>query len=131
LTASRDSESGFTLVEVIAAFAILALAFSVLMGAVSDGLRRAGDAEIEAQAASLAQSVLARAGRETPLQAGETSGQGDNGFAWRLRTEPAADAGEGSPVAGFLVTAEVLWSDGARERSLSLSTLRLGARGSR
>lgn len=120
----RRGESGFTLVEVIAAFAILALSFSVLMGVVSDGLRRAGDAETEAQAGSLVQSLLARAGTEVALTSEET-GRLDNGLGWRLRTEPY-EAREPSAVAAFRVTAEAFWRDGAKDRSLALSTLRLG-----
>jgi general secretion pathway protein I len=126
----EHGESGFTLVEVIAAFAILALSFSLLMGVVSDGLRRAGDAETEAQAGSLAQSLLARAGTEIALTP-ELTGRLDNGLSWRLRVEPFAEAGEPSPVAAFQVTAEVFWRVGAQERSLALSTLRLGPRDAR
>jgi general secretion pathway protein I len=122
--AETHAEAGFTLVEVIAAFAILALSFSVLMSVMSDGLRRSGGAAIEAEAGSLAQSLLASAGTETALKAEERSGQSDRGLRWRLSMTPYEDAA--SPVAAFRVTAEVFWRDGFRDRSLALSTLRLG-----
>jgi general secretion pathway protein I len=125
-SAEPNAEAGFTLVEVIAAFAILALSFSVLMSAMSDGLRRSGGAAIEAEAGSLVQSLLARAGTETPLKAEETTGQTDGGLRWRLTMTPSGEAEAASPVAAFRVTAEVFWRDGFRHRSLALSTLRLG-----
>jgi len=126
---SHDGEAGFTLVEVIAAFAILALAFSVLLAVISDGLRRSAQAEIEAEAASLAQALLAQAGTEAALQPGERAGEPGNGLRWRLRMEPYGDAGDTRqrPVAAYHVTAEVFWRDGLQERSLALTTLRLGA----
>lgn len=120
-------EAGFTLVEVIAAFAILALSFSVLMSVMSDGLSRSGGAAIEAEAGSLVQSLLARAGTETALKPEENTGQTDRGLRWRLSMTPYGEAEAAPHTAAFRVTAEVFWRDGFRDRSLALSTLRLGA----
>jgi len=125
----HDREAGFTLVEVMVAFAILALAFGVLMFVIQDGIQRSAQAELEAEAASLAQSLLAQAGAEAPLRSGEQAGQYDGGRLWRLRTEPYADGGDPQgAVAAYRVTAEISWHDGAKARALALSTLRLGPR---
>ena len=124
-----QGEAGFTLVEVIVAFAILALALGVLMFIISDGIQRSAQAELAAEAASLAQSLLAQAAAETPLRSGERAGQFDDRRRWRLRTEPYAGAGDPQGAIGaYRVTAEVFWHDDTRERSLALSTLRLGPR---
>jgi general secretion pathway protein I len=126
--AAWPNEAGFTLVEVIAAFAILALAFSILLATISDGIRRTAQAETEADAASLAQALLALAGTEAPLRGEERAGQDDKGLRWRLRAEPYVEAGEPPQgrIGAYRVTAEVFWRDGREERWVALSTLRVG-----
>jgi general secretion pathway protein I len=127
--ARHDGEAGFTLVEVIAAFAILAFAFSILLGVISDGIWRAAQAEIEAEAGTLAASLLAEAGTEAVVTSGERVGQNRDALRWRLRTEPYGGGDESQgPIGAYRVTAEVFWRNGVRERSVSLSTLRLGPR---
>ena len=125
----KDSRSGFTLVEVIAALAILALCLSVLLGTISDALWHTSEAQAQAEAGSMARSLLAQAGGTVPLREGETAGRFDNGFRWRLRTENYVDGAnaQASPVRAYKVTAEVLWDDARQERSAALVTLRLGA----
>ena len=125
---TMGDETGFTLVEVIAAFAILALAFGVLMTVISNGLRQSAQAERAAEASAVAQSLLARVGTEVVLATGQRSGRNDNGLSWRLRTDPYREAGERpqGPIYAYRVTAEVLWQDGVQNRSVTLSTLRLG-----
>ena len=120
-------EAGFTLLEVVAALAILALSLGVLLGLLSDGLRRTGQAEAMAEAGSLAQSLLARVGTELPIQPGVTAGELPNGVRWRLQMEPYGDAGDRRawPVDAYVVSAEIAWGDGAQERSVTLTTLRL------
>ena len=123
----QDDEAGFTLVEVIATFAILALALSVLMSAISDGLRRSARSEMEAAAGALAQSLLAKAGTEMALGTGARDGQQD-GLLWRLQMAPFGDSSEQQhwPVGAYLVTAEVHWRGTSGDRSLTVSTLRIG-----
>lgn len=120
-------EGGFTLPEILAALAILALSLSVLFGLLSDGLRRTGRAEATAEAGALAQSLLARVGTELPIEPGLTTGEFPNGLRWRLHMEPYGDGGDRQawPVAAHVVSAEVAWGDGEQRRSVALTTLRL------
>jgi general secretion pathway protein I len=124
---AANQKSGFTLVEIIVALAILALCLDVILTAISDGLRRIGDAEAQAEAASLARSLLAQAGSAVPLNNGAAAGQLENGFRWRLSVSPYGAANQLTPVRGYLVSAEVSWDDARQERSVALTTLRLGA----
>ncbi len=123
----NDAQAGFTLVEIIVALAILALCLGVILPALSDALRRTGEAEAQAEAASLARSLLAEAGSAVPLSDGEAAGQFDNGFRWRLQVSPYGASNQSGPVRAYTVTAEVFWDDRRQERSLALTTLRLGA----
>ena len=126
---SRNSEAGFTLVEIVAALAILALSLGALFGVLSDGIGRAGHAEAHAQAGSLAQSLLARAGAEIPLQKGIMTGEFPQGYGWRLQMEPYGDSADHRawPVAAFSVSAEIVWGQSPQQQSIVLTTLRIVA----
>jgi general secretion pathway protein I len=78
---------GFSLLEVLVAFAILALALTVLMQVFSTGLRNISVGEDYTRAVLLAESVLASVGVEQPLQEGERTGTFDEkyGEAYRWR----------------------------------------------
>src|SRR5262249_2971899 len=120
--------AGFTLVEIIVALAILALSLNVMLPVISDALWRTGEAEAQAEAASLARSLLAQAGSAVPLRDGTAAGQFENGFRWRLEVTPYGGGDKAMTVRAYKVVAEVFWEDG-RPRSLALATLRLGANG--
>ncbi len=126
----RAAAAGFTLVEVLIAFVILALALGALLPGFSGGLRGLGAADDYTTAALLAESVLAAVGREQTLEEGTSAGEFDNGFRWRLDVV-ALDAEldpEGTlPVRPYDVVLTVSWDGrGDTERSITLETLRLG-----
>ena len=125
----RTSRAGFTLVEIIVALAILALSLNVILPAISGALWRTGEAEAQAEAASLARSLLAQAGNAMPLHDGAADGQFENGFRWQLRVTPYGAADQAMPVRAYKVAAEVFWGDAGRQYSAALTTLRLGGNG--
>jgi general secretion pathway protein I len=121
-------EAGFTVVEVVAALTILSIALGVLLNIMSNSIGQTGRAETTAQAEALALSLLARIGTELPLHDGVITGQADERFRWQV---DIASYGDGTdrrewPVAAHQVSAEVWWRDGVQERSLALTSLRLG-----
>lgn len=128
----RDEAAGFTIIEVIAALAILSLALAVLFSTMSDGFYHQGRARILAEATSLAQSVLARAGTEFPLQPGEKKGKEDNGLRWTLSIAPYGSPMDRKnwPVEAYEIVAEVFENERSGEPVLALTTLRLGAEAS-
>jgi len=125
----NDGRAGFTLVEIIVALAILALSLNAILPAISDALWRTGEAEAQAEAASLARALLAQAGSAVALNDGAAAGQFDSGFRWRLQVAPYGGADQTMPVRAYKVVAEVSWDDARGERSIALTTLRLGANG--
>lgn len=124
----QTREAGFTVVEVVAALTLLAAALGLLLNIMSTSIRQTGRAETLAKATSLARSLLAKVGRELPLNDGETRGHPDGEFLWRVIIDPYGDGSERRewPVAAHQVSAQVSWRDGLDERSLTLTTLRLG-----
>ncbi len=134
----RPDQRGFSLLEILVAFSILALSLGVLMQIFSGSLRNADITRDQAQAVLLAQTLLAGAGVESRLAAGERSGIAADKFRWSLRVAPyAQDPGAGESRAAatplsldlWAVTARVAWGGDMRqqERAISLETLRVQA----
>lgn len=125
---ARDNR-GFTLIEIVVALLVLAIASAVIFEGFSVGFRNARTADDFAQAVLIAQSKLAPAGVAEPLSAGVTSGEELDKYAWTVRVDPvevALEAGATpSELEPFLLAVDVTWSDGGTERTVSLSTLRL------
>jgi general secretion pathway protein I len=86
----RRHRGGFTLLEVLIAFAILAVAMTALMQAFSQGLRGLEVAENYATAAMLARSKMAEVGPIIPIEEGEHTGDLANGWQWRVAVLPYA-----------------------------------------
>lgn len=128
-------QRGFTLVEVVVAFVLLSLVLVAGFEVFTTGMRRAGDLEDRSRAMELAESTLARAGVEVPLQDSQQSGMSPDGrFQWTLAIRRAEEEGgdPNSPLANsyalYRIDAVVRWSGAAgRERTFSLATAQLGA----
>lgn len=82
---SRNDSKGFTLVEVLVAFTILALTLVVLLQLFGGGLRAVSASERHLMATMLARSVLAGIGTETPILAGEKTDDIGDGYRWTMR----------------------------------------------
>jgi general secretion pathway protein I len=116
---------GFTLLEVLIALVIFALAFGVLAQIFQTGLRQSATAEVTTAATLLARSQLARVGVELPLEAGELDGETEDGLRWQTviqEAEPPTEEG----LASYLVEVTVAWGEGPAEQ-LTLTTLRIGS----
>jgi len=121
---------GFTLIEIVVSLLVLALASAALFEGFSTGFRNSRTADDFTQAVLLAQSKLAPAGITTPLTAGTETGEELDKFTWSMRVEPVDVGDDGatpSALQAYFVAVDVAWSDGGTERTVSLSTLRLGA----
>jgi general secretion pathway protein I len=85
-------QRGFTLLEVIVAFALLALALTLLLGSLSGAARQVREAEDASRATLHAQSLLAQIGVGETLQPGQQEGQFEQGrYRWRLSVAPYVD----------------------------------------
>ena len=126
------SQRGYSLIEVIVAFALLALALSLLLGTLSGATRQvrwSGDA---GRAALHAQSLMDTVGVGEPLRPGQRNGEFDDGrYRWSLQVNPWSD---GLPVTGPVAPADnrlyelvltVRWDDGGPRERLQLRSLRL------
>lgn len=109
---------------------IVALALGALLQVFATGLRGTSVAENYTIAALLAESKLAAIGIEEPLEEGDRSGEFDNGFGWATNVRPYDGGGPTlapGAIQAFEVSVTVRWGGPGRERSVSLTTLRLMA----
>jgi general secretion pathway protein I len=91
---AADSGSGFTLLEVMAAFVIAALAMLVLYRAAFDGAAQTTTAARYQEALVRAQSRLAVIGTLTALQPMRQSGDDGAGYSWQLAISPVQSNGQ-------------------------------------
>lgn len=126
-------QRGFTLLEVIVAFVMLALVLSTVFQVFSTGLARASDLDEHARALVIAQSRLAAAGVEEPLEPRSTRGESeDHRYQWSVVVSPYEEVAEGAPqpqssVLMFRVDVAVGWrAANGRDREVRLTTLALG-----
>lgn len=85
--------NGFTLVEALAALAILALSLAALLSGVSGAARNDDRADFLLRASRLARSQLDAVGIAAPIVVGETTDRSDDGLRWTLTMEPFKVAG--------------------------------------
>lgn len=127
-----QNKTGFTLLEVLIAFAIAALALTLLYRGAGSGTIATQVAAQYQEALSRARSHLATLGHSVPLRAGERFGDDGGGFRWRLRITPVAvgrlPAGATAPVVPTLFSVEVgiAWSSSVQPREVVLRSMRLG-----
>ncbi|WP_243043151.1 prepilin-type N-terminal cleavage/methylation domain-containing protein [Dyella sedimenti] len=119
---------GFSLLEVIAATLLLAIAFAALLQVAGGSIALTRNADDHSQAALWARSLLDTVDIVTPLQPGVTEGRFDEEYRWRLAVTPWGPQGQPDPKASMHMVKldlDVFWGRRAHERSAHFSTLRM------
>ena len=130
---ARMAQRGYTLLEIIVAFAVLGLALTLLLGTLSGGVRQVRWSADSARAALHAQSLLDEVGVGEVLAPGTRDGTFDGGrYRWRLDIEPYVDRARppGQPVDPFApqllhLSLQVQWGEGTPRERMRLESLRL------
>lgn len=123
---NRNSR-GFTLIEVIVAFAVLALALAIVLGTLSNASRQVRWSDDAGRAALHAQSLLDDTGVAETLVPGRSAGVFEDGrYRWTLDVapwrEPAAEGEAPQPVDPaaprlLRLALDVYWGDGRNVRA--------------
>ena len=115
---------GFSLLEILVAFAIAAMALGMLYRVTGNNARQAGGLGQHERAMLLAESLLA-AHEVVPAQGLNESDQAA-GFGWQVQSRPYPTPADSTPQAPRLheLLVSVHWLDGSGERSFALTTLR-------
>ena len=124
-----EPESGFTLIEVLVAFAIAALLLVPLLRIFSGGGAALTRSERAAEAALWAQTVLEARNGEAPMAEGVEDGDLPGGYHWQRRvtvySEGAAALRPRTPLVPYEVALTVSWTERGRARAVTLDTLEL------
>lgn len=119
----RRSDSGFTLLEVIVALAILAAGLLGLIELLSGSLRLSGSARDSTAASMYASQRLEEALLAPRPAEGEESGLFGERYRWTARTTFLPEE-EGRPFQPVRVQVTIRWDEGERERSVSVAATR-------
>lgn len=123
-------QAGFSLLEVLVAFAILALSLGVLLQIFSRSVVTTSVSSVYNRAVAVAEARLAQVGTAIPLEEGVHTGEAEDGFEWEVQIVPYEFdnwLGEDIDLRAFRVTAVAVWRDGESARSLAISTLRIAS----
>jgi general secretion pathway protein I len=119
------SDAGFTLVETLAAFVVLALVLTMLFDGLSLTPAAGHHAEIMREALRLAQAKLDGLGVTEPLFPGDSSGHFDNGFAWRLQIREVPTLSNAQRAGAWAEITVLQTGDAKRAPPVSLVTFKL------
>jgi general secretion pathway protein I len=126
-----NKQQGFSLLEILIAFSILALSLGILLKIFSAGVNTAEVAEDYTAAVQIAQSLMAKTGVETPLQADQSSGLENEKYHWLVEVIPFEfnpDNVDPTAITAVLFKVKVIVSwgdDNTDDRQVKLTTLKL------
>ncbi|MCH9698309.1 MAG: prepilin-type N-terminal cleavage/methylation domain-containing protein [Gammaproteobacteria bacterium] len=126
-------QSGFSLLEILVAFTIMAISITVLLEIFGRNTQVAFHSDNYSQALVLAESLLDSVGREEELSESGDSGNFDSRFAWNVAVSEYQPVEEDVdfellPYQLYDVNVTVSWGEGDTQRKVELNTLRIGAK---
>jgi general secretion pathway protein I len=120
---------GFSLLEVLVAFTVLALSLGAIFPLFASVSNSARLSESYGRALMIAESRMAVLSAETPLEYLDQLGQ-DGRFIWHEKVSDY-DTGDSSPAVAYMLPRQldvhVSWVDGSHERAVTLSSVRLSS----
>jgi general secretion pathway protein I len=132
----RLGGSGFSLIEILVALAIVGLALGTTATVLDTGLLGHGMAVDEDMALAIAEEKLAEAGVTGTLRHGRMEGISNARYRWRVVVSPYEDRQDkkawasqdvrGPAIGLYRIEVSVGWRENAHDREIAISTLRLG-----
>lgn len=123
-----ESAQGFTLLETLVAFAVIAVVLGAAYAAIAQGARAGAKAETVLQALTRAEAAMAQVGPEIPLVPGQTVRQAD-GWVTSIDVSeyvPASAAQWSALQVRPLLVTVTVQEAGAAQSAVTLEALRLG-----
>ena len=115
-------QGGFSLVELLVAFAIMAMSLGLLYRMAGGSARNTADVVQQQQAVWLAESIVAS--RNSVLPDGWQEDGESAGFKWRVRSQRHISGVQAPDLVGLhRIDVTVFWTMGSRPGQLELATL--------
>ena len=125
-----NRQRGFSLLEVIAAMLLLAIAFAALMKVAGGAIALSRNAAAHDEAALWARSLLDSAFVTEPVALGSRSGRFNDRYRWTLDVTPwqvpGTPPGGGGALQLYRLDLAVQWGSAAHPQTAHFDTLRLG-----
>ncbi len=126
-------QRGYTLIEVVVAFALLAFAMTLLLGSLTNATKQVRASSDFGRAALHAQSLLDQAGVGEALEVGQRDGEVEGGrYRWEMNVAPFRDPSAPPRQPQVLGAPQLLqlelimrWGKGGPRETLRLQSLRL------
>ena len=120
--AVQKKQLGFSLLELLVAFAIMAMSLGLIYKAMGASARNVGDMTLHQQASMLSESLLNT--RDSVTDQGWNESGENAPFAWRVSSQPfASDINSPALVPLHQILIVVSWLDGARRSQFEIQTL--------
>lgn len=125
---AAPKQAGFTLLEILVAFVMLALVGGALLQLFQGGLKNLTASENHSRVALLTESTLSQLRADPDLSPGERDGELEPGYRYQLQLTSFEEDGE---VQADLLLADltILWGEGSHARQYRVSTLLLPSGG--
>ena len=131
--AGRRHQRGYTLIEVVVAFALLAFGMTLLLGSLTNATKQVRVANDAGRAALHAQTLIDQAGVGEALAVGQRDGEVEGGrYRWDMNVTPFRDPTAPPRQDQILGAPQLLqleltvrWGDGGPRETLRLQSLRL------
>ncbi len=123
----RTNQRGFTLLEVLLAFAILSLTLAMIFRAFSQGAYGTQISHQQLALVSLAEAKFASAGIDTKLTPGNFEGYSAKGLHWQIevaRLDEFKEFTEATGISVFSLAVTTSWPNQAKVRPVRLKTVK-------
>ena len=121
-TTNANQQSGFSLLELLVAFTIMAMSLGLIYKSMGASARNVGDITLHQQASMLAESLLNT--KDAVTDHGWNESGMFNSFIWHVTSSPfqsAINSPQLIPLHEIRIT--ISWSDGGGQRQLEARTL--------
>jgi general secretion pathway protein I len=119
---------GFTLIEVILALAVFALAFGLILETMGAASQNARLADQLGRVALLAQNELDAIGVDAPVQVGARNGEFDDNYRYEINIQPYvpedSTVPETTQIKLYRIDLDVSWGNGGNVRTERFSTIK-------
>lgn len=126
----KTSQTGFSLLEVLVAFSIMAISLGFIYKAMGSSARNVGDLVLQQQATMVAESLLLS--NDSVSAKGWNESGTSGAFSWRVSSQPfshslgqsvSQPANSPEPVLLHQVQVDISWPDGPKYRTFEVKTL--------